>query len=126
MKKILYVSSTIFILTSSYGENINEGKILFETKCTACHATARPTTIEAMNSLIAPPIQGVMLHMKMNFDNDKKAMATFMKDYVMNPSKEKALCMPEKIAKFGLMASQQGNLTPEQLDKIINYLSVTY
>jgi mono/diheme cytochrome c family protein len=126
MKKIFYTSSAILFLTLSHGENIDEGKKLFENKCTACHMTTRPSTTEAMNALIAPPIQGIMLHMNMNFENDKKAMVVFLKDYAMNPSREKALCMPQKIDRFGLMPSLKGTVTPEELDKIANYLSVTY
>jgi len=126
MKKIFYTSSAMFILTLSHGGNIDEGKKLFENKCTACHALSRPTTLEAMNSLIAPPIQGIMLHMNMNFENDKKAMVVFLKDYVINPSREKALCMPQKIDKFGLMPSLKGTVTPEELVKIANYLTVAY
>lgn len=126
MKKIFYTSSAIFVLTLSYGGNIDEGKILFENKCAACHTATRPATIEAMNSLIAPPMQGVMLHVKMAFEDDKKAVMAFIKDYTLNPSKEKALCMPQKIDRFGLMPSQKGNVTQEELDKIANYLTVAY
>jgi mono/diheme cytochrome c family protein len=126
MKKIFYTSSAMLVLTLSYGGNIDEGKKLFENKCLTCHASTRPTTPEAMNSLIAPPIQGIMLHMNMNFENDKKAMVVFLKDYVMNPSREKALCMPQKIDRFGLMPSLKGTVSPEELDKIAKYLSVTY
>ncbi len=126
MKKIFYTSSAVLFLTLSYGENIDEGKILFENKCTACHTAARPSTPEAMNSLIAPPMQGVMLHVNMAFDYDKKAAIAFIKDYTLNPSKEKALCMPLKIDRFGLMPSQKGSVTTEELDKIANYLTIAY
>ncbi len=126
MKKIFYASSAMFILTLSYGGNIDEGKILFENKCTACHTATRPTTIEAMNSLIAPPMQGVMRHVNMAFGYDKKAAMAFIKDYTLNPSKEKALCMPQKIDRFGLMPSQKGSVTEQELEKIADYLTAAY
>ncbi len=126
MKKIFYTSSAMLFLTLSYGGNIDEGKILFENKCTACHTATRPSTPEAMNSLIAPPMQGVMRHVNMAFGYDKKAAIAFIKDYTLNPSKEKALCMPQQLDRFGLMPSQKGNVSPEELDKIADYLTMAY
>lgn len=116
----------MLFLTLSYGGNIDEGKILFENKCTACHTATRPSTPEAMNSLIAPPMQGVMRHVNMAFGYDKKAAIAFIKDYTLNPSKEKALCMPQQLDRFGLMPSQKGNVSPEELDKIADYLTMAY
>ena len=38
-----------------------------------------------------------------------------MVDYIENPTKEKAICMDERIEKFGLMPSQKGMVTKEEL-----------
>jgi len=95
-----------------------EAKKLFEAKCTACHTMSRP---QDMSKLVAPAIMGVMNHVKMKYA-DKDQAVQFMKDYVLNPSRDKAVCMPQKIEKFGLMPSQKGVVTPEELDIILPWL----
>ncbi len=91
---------------------------LFDAKCGMCHLKSKPTD---KNSLVAPPLMGVMRHVKMTYPNKTEALA-FMRDYVMNPTKEKAVCMPQKIQRFGLMPSQKGNVTPEELEKITEWM----
>lgn len=99
------------------------GKELFISKCTMCHSATMPQNSKERDTLIAPAIFGIMNHMRMEFGSDKKAMSIFMKDYIMNPSKEKALCQQEKINKFGLMPSQKDALTPKELSDIVDYLT---
>lgn len=99
------------------------GKELFISKCTVCHSATMPKSSAEKDALVAPAIFGVMNHMRMEFGNDKKAMGDFMKDYIMNPSQEKALCQKEKIKKFGLMPSQKGTLTQKELSDIVDYLT---
>ena len=74
-----------------------------------------------MTKLIAPPIMGVMRHVKMTYP-DKEVAVKFMAEYVLEPSKNKAVCMPQKIQRFGLMPSQKGNVTKEELEKINSWL----
>jgi hypothetical protein len=66
---------------------------LFTNKCSLCHTTSHPTD---MSKVVAPAIMGVMRHIKMSYPERDKAIA-FMKDYIINPSKDKAICMPQKI-----------------------------
>ena len=40
----------------------------------------------------------------------------------MNPSKEKAKCLPKSIKRFGIMPSQKDNLTEKELSLIVNYI----
>jgi len=54
--------------------------------------------------------------------NTKEDAVKFIADYVLHPSKEKALCKPQKIKRFGLMPSQKGNVTKEELEKIAGWL----
>jgi hypothetical protein len=64
---------------------------------------------------------GVMHHIKMVYP-DKREAVRFMMDYVLEPSREKAICRPQKIQKFGLMPSQKGNVTTEELQKITEWM----
>ncbi len=94
------------------------GETLVKNKCSACHVMTRP---QDMSKLVAPPMMGVMRHVKMTYPNKAQAVA-FIKDYVLNPSREKAICMPQKIERFGLMPSQKGNVTPKELEDIASWL----
>jgi len=95
-----------------------DGEMLFKSKCISCHTTTRPTDI---NQVVAPTIMGIMRHIKMKYPNRDSATA-FMKDYIFNPSKEKSICMPQKIERFGLMPSQKGIVTSEELDIILPWI----
>ena len=114
--------ATLLKLASSkpkkMAQNNTKAEELFKNKCASCHITTHPTD---MSKLIAPPLMGVMRHLKMTYPNKKDAVA-FIKDYVVNPTKEKAVCMPMKIKRFGLMPSQKGNVTDEELELIANWM----
>jgi len=94
------------------------GEELFKTKCVACHITTPPTD---RSKLIAPPAMGITRHVKMHYPNREDAVK-FMVEYIKNPSKEKAVCIPISIQRFGLMPSQKGLATDEEFTKIANYL----
>ena len=100
----------------------NNASVLFDAKCSMCHSKTRPTD---MKSVVAPAISGVMRHVKMSYLSKDKAVE-FMVDYVLNPSKDKAICMPQKIDRFGLMPSQKGNVTKEELESIASWLYDNY
>jgi len=57
----------------------------------------------------------------MKYPTKEEAVA-FMVDYVLAPSRAKALCMPQKIQRFGLMPSQKGNVTKVELEAISGWL----
>lgn len=117
LKFTLLALGTIVSLTSSLQAAENAEK-LFDSKCAMCHTKTRPTD---MTKVVAPALMGVMRHMKMEYPNKDKAVK-FMVDYVLEPSKGKAICMPQKIERFGLMPSQKGNVTEAQLIKITGWM----
>ncbi len=114
--------ATLLKLASSkpkkMAQDNTKAETLFKNKCASCHSTSRPTD---MSKLVAPPVMGVMRHLKMTYPNKKDAVA-FIQDYVVNPSKDKAVCMAKKIERFGLMPSQKGNVTKEELEVIGNWM----
>ena len=97
------------------------GAELFKEKCAVCHMQTKPTP-EQKKNMVAPPVMGVMFHIKEKYGDDKKKAIEFIKDYVMNPSEDKALCLPRSIKRFGLMPSQKGSVTQEELEKIAEYM----
>lgn len=107
----------LLALTSNLSASDNAEK-LFETKCMVCHVKKRP---EDTSKLIAPPIMGALNHVKQNYMTKKEAV-DFIVDYVLNPTREKAVCMPENIKKFGLMPSQNGAVSKDELEEIAKWL----
>ena len=115
MKTILAIG-LVSALTLSL--QASEAQKLFDSKCGSCHIKTRPTD---RSKMVAPPIMGVLRHVKMTYPTKEKAVS-FIKDYVFNPSKDKAVCMPQRIAKFGLMPSQKGLVTKAEVEKIASWL----
>ena len=109
------VIGTLSLATSLFSA---DGEKIFDSKCAICHIKTKPTD---RASLVAPPIMGVMRHVKMVYPNREDAI-NFIVDYVQNPTREKAVCMPQKIARFGLMPSQKGNINLEELEQVAKWL----
>jgi len=91
------------------------GETLFDAKCAVCHVKVR---LNDTSTLVAPPAMGVMRHVKMQHTTKEGALA-FMQSYVMNPERDKAVCTSKSIQRFGLMPSQKGVVTEDEL-RLIN------
>ena len=117
LKNRLLTVGTMVALTS-FANAADTAEVLFDTKCASCHSKTRPTD---MDKVLAPAIMGVMRHVKMTYPNKDEAVK-FMVDYILEPTKEKAICMPGKIERFGLMPSQKGNVTEAELTQITSWM----
>ena len=115
--KILLVTlgTTLLVTPILYAQ---DGASLFEAKCAACHQTTRPSN---MSTLVAPPVMGVMRHVKMRYGTKEDAVA-FITSYALHPEASKAVCKPQKIKRFGLMPSQKGNVSKEELQTIASWM----
>jgi len=74
-----------------------------------------------MTTMVAPPVMGVMRHVKMSYPTKEQAVA-FMVDYVLEPAESKAVCHPEKLKHFGVMPSQKGQVTTRELVEISGWM----
>ncbi len=121
MKRVVTVVAFAAVLGKGalYGD-MAKGEALFDAKCAACHIKTRPTP-EMKKNLIAPPAMGVMFHVKEAF-GDRGAATAFVSDYALNPSEQKAKCLPRSIRRFGVMPSQKGSVTEAELSLIADYL----
>jgi cytochrome c len=118
---LLTVLGAVVALTAVTAASEDAEK-LFDTKCAVCHSKTRPADPSTVN---APALMGVMRHIKMRYP-DKASAVTFMVDYVLNPSKEKAICKPQKIERFGLMPSQKGAVSKEELIEVSEWMYDNY
>jgi len=121
LKNAMLTVGTVIAFTS-FVTATDSAEILFDTKCATCHSKTRPTD---MSKVVAPALMGVMRHVKMTYPNKDEAVK-FMVDYILEPTKEKAICMPKKLERFGLMPSQKGNVTEAELTKITSWMFDTF
>ena len=119
MKKILTVTTLCLVLNNTLLAE-DSAKVLFSKKCESCHMTTKPTP-KQFKTIVAPAIMGVMNHVKKEFSTKQEAVS-FIVDYVLNPTRKKSICMPNKLERFGLMPSQKDNITEEELQKVAQYL----
>ena len=112
----LWVGTVVFL--GAFAGASDRAETLFDIKCASCHNKTKPAD---MDKVVAPAIMGVMRHIKMTYPKKEDALK-FMVDYVLEPSKDKAICMPQKIERFGLMPSQKGNITKEELQTIASWM----
>ena len=102
-----------------------DGKKLLEQKCSSCHNLDLPPKTFADE--IAPPMMAVAFHImdfiEVSNDSEKVSKSVeFVKDYVVNPSKEKSFCDKESLKSYGLMPSQKGKVTQDELEAIAKYM----
>lgn len=106
-----------------------DGEVLIKQKCAACHNLDMPPKISDDEK--APPMYTVTVHlrdwMKGGTTSEKEAnFVAFVQSYVLSPSKEKSYCIKEVLQQYGLMPSQKGNVTKEELGAIARYALSTY
>ena len=106
-----------------------DAKQLLVDKCASCHnLDLPPKTYEDEK---APPMMAVAFHIKsfaQTQDESQRILKAraFVKDYVMNPSASKSFCDKESLASYGVMPSQKGKLTEDELDAISAYMFERY
>ncbi|WP_200762276.1 c-type cytochrome [Nitrosophilus alvini] len=118
MKRFVFVVGFLFLFTGAV--NAEDGRTLFEKKCSVCHITGMPA-LEQKRKMVAPPAAGIMFHVKENYKTKQEAV-DFIVDYVLNPSKDKAVCMSKTIKRFGVMPSMKGNVSKDELIVIAKYM----
>ncbi len=109
------LSSTLFA---------SDASTLLKSNCASCHLLTTPQP-DQIPTLKAPAMEAVGLHLKKAFNNKEK-MQNFIVDYVLNPDASKSICESNKVAKFGVMPSQKGKVSQEDLRKIATSIIETY
>jgi len=101
------------------------GEELTKTKCASCHTLNVPKPQE-IPTLEAPPFHSVLFHLKLDMEDNITKEKAHIKDFVFNPKASKSVCESNQVSKFGLMPSQKGKVTEEELDLISDHLIKTY
>ncbi len=111
--------------TDTKKENHYNGSKLLEEKCAMCHNLQMPP--KTFENEIAPPMMAVVFHlkdfMKITMDDEKfSKFIPFVQDYVINPSRDKSYCDKESLKTYGVMPSQKGNVSKDELEAIASYM----
>jgi cytochrome c len=111
-------------------QNIHlDGKALLESKCSKCHNLDFPPT--NFENEVAPPMMTISFHFddwfKASTANEKLLkQLDFITDYIINPTVEKSYCDKHMLDKYGLMPSQKGNVTEDEIQAIGKYIFSNY
>ena len=126
MYRYLFLISILFFTACEEKSDLSlNGKQLLEQKCSKCHNTDLPPKTFADEK--APPMMAVAFHIKdfikASSESDKLPKAIeFVKDYVLNPSASKSFCDKKSLQEYGVMPSQKGKVTEDELQAIAEYM----
>ncbi len=123
MKQIIKNSITITTLMGTMAF-AGSGEALLQKNCASCHMLSSPSW-QIIPTLKAPAMDAVVFHIKAAIKDHKKAKE-FIIDYVQNPSATKAVCESNKVQDYGVMPSLKGEVSPEDLGVIAEYMLEAY
>jgi len=131
---------TLFFATLALTLTLNAqtGNTIYKAKCAVCH-TLKPMMDKnqmmnmsqknrmammqkMMKTMKAPPMNKVSAKLKDALKNDKKAFIAFVSDYIVNPSAEKAHCMPMALKRFGTMPPIGKMMSKKDINIIATWL----
>jgi len=121
----LIVSLLLFTGCEREKKPLLDGKKLIEQKCSHCHNLDLPPKTFADEK--APPMMAVTFHIrdfiKTPNESEKIPKAIeFIKDYVIHPSASKSFCDKHSLESYGVMPSQEGKVTQDELEAIATYM----
>ncbi len=128
MKKIVLVGIIATSLFTVSGEEV------YKSRCMACHKIIdlqaqkqkmmalspqerQKAKKEFMKKMMAPPMNKVSARIK-HFYPEKEGFVAFVKDYIVNPAKDKALCQQPALQRFGVMPPIGKSLSKEQINAV--------
>lgn len=113
----------VLLITTSFAF-ASTGTELLEKKCASCHMLDAPE-FHQLPTLKAPAMDAVVFHINLAIQNEKKKKE-FIVDYVLNPDASKSVCESNKVKSFGVMPSQKGLVTKEELMQIASVMLEKY
>jgi len=106
-----------------------DAKSLLESKCASCHDLNMPPHTSEEEK--APPMYTITVHLKDWIKSDtetekQQKFISFLRTYVLHPSKEISYCDEKSLAQYGLMPSQKGQVRGEEVAAIAAYIYQRY
>jgi len=118
MKKIISVA---LILTTSTLLLANPSSEELAVKhCGECHLMGQITK-DKLKKMKAPPYWALAKMARLKYTS-RDDMVKYIVDYAQNPAEEKMLFPHETRERFGVMPSQKGKVTEDEIKKISEYI----
>ena len=122
------IIALFFILTgcnNSEPHKQYDAKKLIKKRCSSCHNLDMPPITS--EDELAPPMMAVAFHVhsfvKPSDESQRTAKSiAFVKDYVYAPSAKKSFCDKKSLESYGIMPSQEKNVTKGELNAIAIYM----
>ncbi len=119
MKKTSTILSILLLASVNlYAEQTAES--LTVEKCGACHLVGKITK-KKLKNMSAPPYWALAKKIKIAFPKREDSMNFFV-DFTLNPTAEKMLFPKETRDRYGVMPSQKGLVSEEELKVIYTYV----
>jgi len=133
MQKILTIN--LLFLSLLFGV---DGEEVYQSKCSSCHniyipaSTLMENFMEEDNSILnlkAPTINQIVFRLKSRIGDPKgdedihrMEVSSFIADYLINPNREKSVCLPEILKYFKTMPTMKGKLTEDEIEAVSEFL----
>jgi cytochrome c len=106
-----------------------DGEKIAVNKCSSCHNLDIPPKTDSNET--APPMFAVAVHLKdwmakKDPNGVRERFVSFVSDYVLEPSREKSYCDPASLDTYGVMPSQKGLVTRDELTAVAGWIYDTF
>ncbi len=115
-----------------------DGETIYKNKCASCHESFIPmgqlkeNFVEYNNSklkLKGPTLNQLSFRLKQNIGDPKgdeeihiMEVVAFIQDYIINPDKQKSVCMKEVLDVFDTMPSLKGKISEDESEEVAEYI----
>ncbi len=128
----LIVGAVSLMATESKVDGKVYGEKVFDKACASCHIKmiSKPELMKIFKTVKAPPMIEVSSQLKDNIkivediDDEihRAVVIAFIKDYVLYPDLDKSMCTGAALDRFGVMPSQKGSLSEEELNAVATWV----
>jgi len=94
------------------------GQEVYDNKCASCH---QMKGMMDMSQMKAPPMNMVSMRIKKT-QGSKENFLIFVKDYIVNPSQDKGVCMPMAYKRFGVMPPIGKGMSSQEINLVSLWL----
>lgn len=136
MKHVLrYLFLSSLVLSAS---EMSNGEKIYDKKCLSCHIKfidmqkLKTNFLDNKNedfNLKAPTLNQLSYRLKQRIgdasgdeDIHRMEVSAFISDYLVNPDRDKSVCLDEVMVYFETMPSMKGQITQEEIEEVSEYL----
>ena len=129
----------LFILIAFFSMLLQaDGETIYKNKCASCHKAFIPmgqlkeNFVEYNNTklqLKGPTLNQLSFRLKQNIGDPKgdeeihiMEVVAFIQDYLINPDKQKSVCMDEVLDAFDTMPSLKGQISEDESEEVAEYI----